>query len=241
MRGMVILVSLLGCIMNTSVMAPKLPLQLSYEDRTLVEINAASGDLFLSLDTVTGNATRANSTFAKCKQLCQKVYGELYPDYEMEAEEVYDNCAWIFYTKSEGQINGMMRVCFDSQHGLPVQPSLSSEIAALRACNVKIAEPGRFVIDNADGLYAKYMKAIYQLAVLSDVDTFLLQVRNEHANFYQRCCGAVELDSSKAPPGCTNLCWSIPDTDARFFRAFGRDQTQLESFCAAKEVGYENC
>ncbi len=220
--------------MNSAVMAPRLPLRLNSQDRTLIEINAGSGDLFLSLDTIADKSGRAKKTFSQCKRLCQKIYGELYPDYTVECEEVYDKCSCIFFTRDQRRITGMMRVCFDSKYGLPVQPSLSSEIAALRACNVKIAEPGRFVIDNADGLYGKYMRAIYQLAILNDVDTFLLQVRDEHADFYQRCCGAVELDSSKAPSGCTNLCWSIPNTHQRFFRAFGRDQSELESFCKNK-------
>ena len=218
--------------------APARPLET--RGLTLLEIDHEAEGLFVGSLRGDGGAPDWRSAFLGAKAVCQRVYTERYPEYALAVEEPYDANAVLLYSRSSAHVaTGVLRVCFDSDRGLPSECSLSPETDTLRRCGVRIAEPGRFAIADGDrpreALYKAYLRALYQVARAAGVEVYLMQVRGRHADFYRRNCAAVDLNSELAAPGCVNLAWNIERTPRRFFRVFGPDQGHLDRFLATEE------
>lgn len=203
---------------------------------TLLEIDPESKALFVAALRGDRGASGWRRAFVEAKAVCQRVYTERYPEYALSIEEPYDENAVLLFSRSPTRgATGVLRVCFDSERGLPSERSLRPETDVLRRCGVRVAEPGRFAISGGEGLYKAYLRALYQVARITRVEVYLMQVRARHADFYRRNCAAVDLNSDLAAPGCVNLAWNIERTPRRFFRVFGAEQTHLESFLANQE------
>ena len=202
---------------------------------TLLELDPLSEALFVGMRRCGSGEPDWRGLFLEAKQVCQRVYSRRYPDYPLALEEPHDANACLLYSRAaDGAVSGVLRVCFDSVHGLPAEPSLPFENETLRRCGIRVAEPGRFAIPEGDGLYKGYIRALYQVARAAEVELYLMQVRARHADFYRRNCAASDLDSERAAPGCVNLAWNIRRTPHRFFRVFGADQDHLRRFLAAR-------
>jgi len=199
------------------------------DEIVLIEIGSANDCIFEKIHRTRNTADDCYKLFVQAKQVCLDDFRSRGYIYSMSLVDNHDPHSVIFFSRDErGRVNGVLRVCFDSEHLLPLVGSIPEEFSQLRRQNLKLAEPGRFSLKPDCKLLNRYLSAIYQLAVLSEVDRYLLQVRAEHAPFYARTFGATALPSVDAPEGCVNQLWDISRTPERFFQVFGEDQTDLK-------------
>lgn len=198
---------------------------------TLVEIGPApTTPVYKSVYRDVRPGHRKFDQYIACKQWCKTTYDNNGYVYKMSLIENSDRCSIILYSLDDnGNVESTLRICRDSQYGLPIAASLPDVCAQLRAQNLSIAEPGRFAVAPGSGNFRRYVAAAYGIGRHWDIDIHLLQVRSEQTDFYQNFVGAQLLPSSLAPQGCTNLMWRLRDTPKVFFRAFGRYQNELKN------------
>lgn len=174
-----------------------------------------------------------DSAFVAARQNVIKSYQAAgYIDYTVLPTDIYDLESVHFVSRNtNGGVNGTLRICKDSKHGLPAAEFAPKTHEMLKRRDREVSEAGRFT---ANGLAAckQIVSAAFQFGQLMKVD-FWLQVRKEHAPFYIRHCGAEPI-GGRAPAGCKNLIWQINNTPTDFYTTFGNNQTEL-SVCWQNE------
>jgi len=117
----------------------------------------------------------------------------------------------LFSTDKYGCVNGTLRICKDSELGLPMGKDVPCVISDLRRRGLFIGEPGRFCQSTYAGMYA-----------------YLMQCRLDQQTFYENQVAAEALPIP-APEGCVNMIWRIANTPEKFIHRFGHTQEQLEA------------
>lgn len=195
----------------------------------LIEIEPSSEGIFKQIHRSTSANDKAYQLFLQAKLLCLNDYLEQGYEYPISLLDKYDQHSVLFFSRQKnGVVNGTLRVCFDSADGLAVADSIPAQFARYRQRGLLMSEPGRFSLKRGSKLRGAFLRAIYQLAVACRIDVYLLQVRENHASYYERLFGAVSLPSDDAPPGCCNLRWDIKRTPAYFFEKLGQGQSDLK-------------
>lgn len=194
-----------------------------------IELTSVHEGLYRNACFAQKNPELWSATVAEAKDACRSVYQSYFPEYQMASWDKYDYNACIFYGRDrQRQVNAMIRVCFNLDGALPVEPFLDSDIDALLGQGRRVAVVGRHFSRGSH--FKDNIRAIYQAAKYFHVDTYLIEARSEHKSYYERWFDAREMDSRFASAGCVNLQWDIATTPPLFFRVFGHNQTYLQRF-----------
>lgn len=213
-------------------------MQLETTGTTLVEVGDADQHRFMSIAQLPDYAAENETSFLAGKSYVTEKFKTIFPEYHCKLVDDFDRNAWFFYsTNNSGNTDSLIRVCLNGKHGLPIQRFLTHEISVLESCGLTLAEPGRFSNDHDSPFVKALLAAIYQLAVYLGIDLYLMEVRNRHVAFYKRNFGAHIIGEGPASENCTTMAWNIAQTPPRFFRLFGRDQSQLKQFLLTQECG----
>lgn len=197
---------------------------------TLVEIRSApTTPVYKSIHKGVSPGHPKYKHYIACKKRCKESYDEHQYQYEVSLVEIHDRYSVFLYTLDENNsVEATLRICRDSAQGLPIAMSLQETWSHLRRRELRLAEPGRFVIVPESSNYRRFVAAAYEIGLHWGIDAHLLQVRSEQIEFYQKVCGAELLPSVMAPTGCTNMLWYLPNTPRLFFRAFGSRREEFE-------------
>jgi hypothetical protein len=160
-----------------------------------------------------------------------------YTDYPVTLTDKHDLKSVHFVSRNRrGLVNGTVRICMDSELRLPAAHYAPNTYWQLKRQPQKIAEAGRFVSDGL-AVCKRIVSAAYQFGKLMQVDLWM-QVRDEHADFYKRHCGAKPTGGG-TPSGCQNLIWRINKTPVEFYDTFGADQSELSRCWQNQEITHD--
>ena len=161
--------------------------------------------------------------FRQVSNFRDREYARRYPAIQLGVDDRFDNSAVTFYTRAaDGEINGTARLVLDSKHGLPEESVLARYARLWRQRGERLAEFGRFVIDDGRlSLVRHYYASIYHTCQFLEVDRLVLLVRQKELAFYQKRVGASVLcEDTGLTFGSDHrfaaLSWSIATTGSRF-------------------------
>jgi hypothetical protein len=104
----------------------------------------------------------------------------------------------ILVAKRHGEVRFTVSLVRDGDCGLPAESLFSSQISAMRAAGVKLAEVSCVASDCADDSKKQRFETLIQMLTLTaqvarrrSVDRLLLAVHPRHAKLYQRMFGCV--------------------------------------------------
>lgn len=180
--------------------------------------------------------------YIECKEFAKSVYERKYKHEpyvaNMAVREPHDKHSVIVYSlDTAGRVNGTLRLCGDSDVGMPMSDDIQEHISTLRRKGLRIAEPGRFATSSCTS--HRLVSAAFEIGCYAGVDLYLMQCRAEHQDFYQSQCAAKELVGYSAPEGCINMVWKIAETPDVFFNRFGSHRESLETLMNELESCHE--
>jgi len=134
----------------------------------------------------------------------------------------------LFSTDKYDRVNGTLRICKDSELGLPMGKDVPRVISDLRRRGLFIGEPGRFCQSTGARTYRRMVSAAFAIASYAGMYAYLMQCRLDQQTFYENQVAAEALPIP-APEGCVNMIWRIANTPEKFIHRFGHTQEQLEA------------
>lgn len=176
--------------------------------------------------------------YIECKAFAKYTYDKLYKGESYVAEmrmlEPHDkHSVFVYSVDKAGWINGTLRLCRDSDIGLPMADSVSDVIEQYRKDGLIVAEPGRFATSTTTS--HRLVSAAYEIARYAGIDIYMMQCRADHRAFYETNCGAKVLTGYSAPDHCINMIWPIADTPDLFFSRYGNNQNSLRTLMSTLE------
>ena len=158
-------------------------------------------------------------TLLEIKQLRKRQYQEIYPDMDLENDQL-DQCAITLFTRNAaGEINSTARLSMDGPLGLPEDEHLKN----YRKSGKRLMEWGRFIIvDGSTVLLKRYYEAIFALASCLGVDAVVMAMKPKDISLHQRLLGIkiIKQDmgvSYGGPYSLACVVWELNLTDASFF------------------------
>ena len=165
-------------------------------------------------------------------QLWQESYQKVYPSYQINPDDPYNQHAHILCTKNvNNEIVSTARIIMDSPLGFPDDDIYPKEIKAYRQKGLKLAELGRCINTDRNQKINPYFKAIYQLAKAERIDAIVITLKDKDVPLYQRLIGADCLSTEMETDNggkfkMTCMYWDLAKTKERFFTRVGLSTTE---------------
>ncbi len=158
-------------------------------------------------------------TLDEIKALRKKHYREIYPDMELDNDEL-DQHGLVLYTRdSTGAIVSTARLAHDGPDGLPEEQHLRAH----RARGIRLVEWGRFIIASKEpALLQRYYQSVYTLSVNMGFDAIVMAMKPKDVSLHQRLMGleVVAEDTGVTYGGPYSLAcviWDLTSTKPQFF------------------------
>jgi len=187
-----------------------------------IKTNPQDSNFILSLHPQTqDNQTINNEIWS----LRHETYRKMYPNVIVNKHDKYDKESCIIFTRNnEGKISSTARIAYNGQKGIPEQQLIPNIIKQYEEEGIIFAELGRFVInDDARGVLKNYFRAFYHCGLESEIDLYLMFVRQKWISFYQQFMDATIISDlegvtfgSQSNYAC--MTWNLAKTKPDFFK-----------------------
>ena len=158
-------------------------------------------------------------TFEEIKALRKVRYRNIYPDMDLDNDEL-DQHGLVLYTRdNSGAIVSTARLAHDGPNGLPEEQHLQAH----RARGIRLVEWGRFIIATKEpALLQRYYQTVYTLSVNLGFDAIVMAMKPKDVSLHQRLMG-VEVVSEDTgvtyggPHSLACVIWNLTSTKPQFF------------------------
>jgi hypothetical protein len=206
---------------------------------TLIQVaSRLEENVFKQINLSADQAEDSYPRYIECKAFAKFVYDKRYKGESYVAKmrmlEPHDkHSIFVYSVDRDGWVNGTLRLCLDSDIGLPMADSVANVIDQYRKQGLVVAEPGRFASSTAKSHCL--ISAAYEIAHYVGIDVYMMQCRADHRAFYQSQCGAEVLAGYSAPEHCINMIWPIANTPDSFIERFGNNRESLLALMSTLE------
>lgn len=192
----------------------------------VIEINPTAESVVREIHPCVTLQSVAYPTYLLGKYIVAREFNRRYPKYPIDIIEPHDSRSVLISSDSgnTGQ-DGIVRICFDTDKGLPIIPYIRREYMERKEKGLKVAEVGRLFVEPASRAYPHFMALVYLLALELEIDCYLIQVRSKNVKAYQNLFGAKVLVENKRCEDCTHMAWDIASTPQEFWGRFPVDAT----------------
>lgn len=214
-----------------------------FDGPTLIQVAPRyKNDAFMQIQTLVNQTDDNYPRYIECKAFAKFIYNKQYKNESYVAQmgmlEPHDkNSVFVYSVDKSGLVNGTLRLCRDSDIGIPMKNSVSELIDKYRLQGLHVAEPGRFATSTTTS--HRLVSAAYEIARYTGIDIYMMQCRSDHRTFYESRCGAELLPGYAAPEHCINMIWTIADTPELFFSHFGDNRDSFQTLMSTLENQYD--
>ncbi len=166
-----------------------------------------------------------SKTMAEIKRFRKMHYKDIYPDMDLDNDELDDSALTLYARDKKGNINSTARLSVDGPYGLPQDRYL----AEYRETNARLMELGRFIINEGNlELLKDYYRAFFSIAQNLQSDAIVMSMQPNHISFHQKLIGvhviAEDTETYGGPYSLACVVWEIKTTSWKFFTWIGRER-----------------
>lgn len=187
---------------------------LPYGEYTLAQPDpspAISCDIRVAIDAV---------TFAEIRELRKREYRDVYPDMDLDNDELDLQAITLYSRNADGEINSTARLSVDGPCPLPEQDYLES----YRADGKRLMEWGRFIIVGGNRkLLKNYYRAVHTIASRLGYDVIVMAMQPGHLSLHSSLLGLRILKEKTGvtyggPHDLSCVAWELENTQPGFFK-----------------------
>ncbi len=181
----------------------------------------SSGPRILSIDRIDYRTARSRADLAGAFRLLQQRYAAVglscqdAPDMRVLPYHLWDQTQ-VFVALKRGEVIGSVSLVRDGKHGIPMESTYASAVAALRGQGLRVGEVGSLTVESSGAessgeLFRGLTRLMLFQARYLGLDNVLAVVHPRHAKFYQlamgfeRIGGVSQYDQVGGQPGIAIL------------------------------------